>query len=166
MPHLVQMDRRYSKKGLVLIGAESQNSTTEDIQGIVKKNKIKFPITKGATGPIDLEGIPHMVVFDTKGALVFSGASRDAEKAIKKALKGATPAEEKGSSTSNLFDRKELIAERTWTDAEGRELKAALTSLSGNIGIFRRRDGRTFDYDITKLSEEDQNAIAEAAKKE
>ena len=162
------MDRRYGKKGLVLIGAESQNSTTEDIQEIVKEHKIKFPITRGANGPVEVSGIPHMVVFDTAGKLVYSGysGSDDAEKAIKKALKGATPTKgEEESSALDVFARKELIAERKWTDSKGRELTASLQSLNGNTGTFRRPDGRTFSYDITKLSEENQKDIAEAAKK-
>lgn len=163
------MDRRYSKKGLLLIGAESQQSSTEDIQEIVDEHRVKFPITKGASGPISVPGIPHMFVFDTKGKLVFAGhpGNSDAEKAIKKALKGATAAEGgesdgKGSAL-DVFKRKELVAERSWTNTDGKALVAALTSLEGNTGTFRRPDGRTFEYDITKLSEADQEVIGEAS---
>ena len=170
MPHLVQMDRRYGKKGLMLIGAESQGSSITDIEEIVKEHKIKFPIIKGASGPIKVSGIPHIVVFDTKGKLVFSGhpGNSDAEKAIKRALKGATP-DASGSNTSDsaldIFKKKELVPERSWTNADGKVLKASLTSLAGNTGTFRRPDGRTFTYDITKLSQEDQKVISEAASK-
>jgi hypothetical protein len=166
------MDRRYAKKGLVLIGAESQGSSKEDIETIVKDNKIKFAITKGASGPIEMSGIPHMVVFDTAGKLVFDGHPGDAgaEKAIKKALKGAagedSAAKDTAGSSLDLFKRKELVAERSWTNTDGKALQASLTSLSGNTGTFRRPDGRTFDYDITKLSEEDQQVIAAASGEE
>lgn len=168
MPHLVQMDRRYGKKGLLLVGAESQGSSTEDITKVVDEHKIKFSITKGANGPLQVSGIPHMVVFDTSGKLVFDGhpADADAEKAIRKALKdvaGAEDATATGGSGLDLFKRKELVAERSWTNADGKALVASLTSLSGNTGTFRRPDGRTFEYDITKLSEDDQKVIAEAS---
>ena len=159
------MDRRYGKKGLALIGAEVQGSDTGDIKKIIKDHKIKFPITKGAKGPISVSGIPHMVVFDTKGRLVFDGhpANPEAEKVIKKALKGAKPDEAGTASLAGgLFDRRELIAERTWKDGNGRELKASLTKLNGNTGTFRRPNGRTFEYDITKLSDADQKVIADA----
>ena len=163
------MDRSYAKKGLLLIGAESQGSSTEDIQKIVDDNRVKFPITKGASGPIDVPGIPHMFVFDTKGKLVFSGhpGNADAEKAIRKSLKevaateGDAASSEK-SSALDVFQRKDLVAERSWTNSDGRALVASLTSLSGTTGTFRRPDGRTFEFHITKLSEEDQKIITAA----
>ncbi|MGK0185154.1 MAG: hypothetical protein ACI9R3_000929 [Verrucomicrobiales bacterium] len=172
MPHLVQMDRRYSKKGLLIIGAESQKSSVKDIQKIVDEYRVKFPITKGASGPISTGGIPHMFVFDTKGKLVFAGhpGNADAEKAIKKALKGTTASEgstaDGKDSALDVFQRKELVAERSWTNSDGKELVAALTSLSGSTGTFRRPDGRTFEYDITNLSEDDQKVITEASTSE
>ncbi|MCB1096588.1 MAG: hypothetical protein KDN22_13510 [Verrucomicrobiae bacterium] len=163
------MDRSYSKKGLLLIGAESQGSTTEDIQKVVDDNRIKFPITKGASGPISISGIPHMLVFDTTGKLVFSGhpGNSDAEKAIRKSLKAVAASEgdgvaSSGKSALDVFKREELIAERSWTNSDGRALVASLTSLSGTTGTFRRPDGRTFEYDITKLSEDDQKMIKDA----
>ena len=165
MPHLVQMDRRYSNKGLVLIGAESQQSGTEAIEEIVKDKRIKFAITKGASGPVDVEGLPHMVVFDTTGKLVFSGHdSGDAEKAIKKALRGATVEEGGDSDAFDIFKRNELIAERTWTNEDGKSLTASLIKLEGDTGTFRRPNGSTFSYDITKLSEADQKVIADTVK--
>jgi hypothetical protein len=169
MPHLVQMDRSYAKKGLLLIGAESQGSSTDDIQKVVDDNRVKFSITKGASGHVAVPGIPHMFVFDTKGKLVFSGhpGNADAEKAIRKSLKevagteGDTASSGK-SSPLDVFKRKDLVAERSWTNSDGRALVASLTSLSGTTGTFRRPDGRTFEFDITKLSEDDQKMITEA----
>ncbi|MDA0814840.1 MAG: hypothetical protein O3C21_20875 [Verrucomicrobia bacterium] len=163
------MDRSYAKKGLLLIGAESQESPIAEIQKIVDENRVKFPITNGASGPIDVPGIPHMFVFDTKGKLVFSGhpGNEEAEKAIRKSLKVATGTEgdtaSSGKSSSlDVFQRKDLVAERSWTNSDGRALVASLISLSGTTGTFRRPDGRTFEFDITKLSEDDQKMITAA----
>ena len=35
MPHLVQMDRKYAKKGMVLVGAEVQGSNDEKIKEVI-----------------------------------------------------------------------------------------------------------------------------------
>ena len=54
---------------------------------------------------------------------------------------------------------KYLVNERTWTNADGRKLVAALISLEGVKGKFRFRNGRQFEYDISKLSADDQELI-------
>lgn len=64
MPHLVRMDKRYSDKGLKVIAAECQNSSADAIAGVAKDNRAKFSITQGTTRPLDMTGIPHVVVFD------------------------------------------------------------------------------------------------------
>jgi hypothetical protein len=89
MPHLVQMDKRYGKKGLKVIGDECQGSSAEDIEEVAKENRVAFSITKGSTRPPGMRGIPHAVVFDPSGAMVFSGHPTDDEfeRSVKKALK-------------------------------------------------------------------------------
>ena len=52
-----------------------------------------------------------------------------------------------------------LIDERTWTDADGKKLVAALVSFVGSKGKFRFKNGREFNYEISKLSTEDQGLI-------
>ncbi len=165
MPHLVQMDKKYSKKGMVLVGAEVQGSSPDAIQKMVTNNKLQFTITKGISGPRLSNGIPHMAVFDVKGNLVYHGhpSSPDTEKAIKVALKDATPPAAEGSGSGIFSKPKYLVDERTWTNPAGKTMKAAMISLKGNIGKFRFSNGRTFDYDITKLSEDDQALIKSKA---
>ena len=46
-----------------------------------------------------------------------------------------------------------------WTNADGNVLQASMVSLEGSTGTFRRQNGQTFTYDITKLSESDQEVI-------
>ena len=163
MPHLVQMDRKYSKKGMVLIGAEVQGSAPDAIEKAVDDHKLKFTVTKGVSGPNLSNGIPHMAVFGVNGDLVYHGhpSNPETEKAIKTALKdvkedlsGST-----GSGTDPFAKPKYLVDERTWTNADGRKLVAALISLEGGKGKFRFRNGRVFDYDISKLSTVDQELI-------
>src|SRR5210317_1128141 len=106
MPHLVQMDKKYSKKGMVLVAPEVQGSTPESVKEMAEDRKLKYTITKGISGPSLSRGIPHMAVFDTKGKLVFTGhpMNKDAEKAIKTALKDAT-GDDDSSSENSIFDK-------------------------------------------------------------
>ena len=87
MPHLVQMNKKYSKKGMVLIGAEVQGSAEDKINEIIDEHKVQFTVTKGIIGPNLSNSIPHMAVFATNGDLVFNGHPNNAEKAIKIAKK-------------------------------------------------------------------------------
>jgi hypothetical protein len=63
------------------------------------------------------------------------------------------------SGTDPFARPKYLVNERTWTNADGRKLVAALISLDGEEGKFRFTNGREFDYDISKLSTDDQELI-------
>ncbi|MBK1855360.1 TlpA family protein disulfide reductase [Verrucomicrobiaceae bacterium 5K15] len=163
MPHISKLHKRYSAKGLMLVAAESQGSTTEAIDKVVKKNRLECSVTKFVRGPKLSSGLPHMAVFDVDGNLVFSGRPGDeADRVIKKELKRASGdvAESEDTSASGP-----LVKNRTWTNANGRTMSAMLVSLEGNTGTFRKVGGTPFDYDITKLSEADQEMIREAAAK-
>jgi hypothetical protein len=169
MPHLVQMEKKYSKKGMTLVAPEVQGSTPEAIAEMAKARKLPYSITKSISGPSLSNGIPHMAVFDTKGKLIFTGhpMSPDAEKAIKTALKDVK--EDKDSSDGgSIFDRPSskptnLVEKRSWTNSEGKTITATLISLDADIGHFEFPNGKKFDYDITKLSAEDQEVIKAAA---
>ena len=166
MPHLVQMDKRYGKKGLQIIGVERQNSSTEDIARIVKKMKMKFPVASGGSGPVQTRGIPHMFVFSAKGKLVYSGyPNDDAEKVIKKELRKVD-----GGDTTKRFglpERKKSLTEmREWTNADGKTVKAELVAIDSEAGTvtLKLANGRTVTgYDSSKLSEDDQKLIKELA---
>ena len=147
---------------MVLIGAEMQGSATEAIQKVANDNKLKFTVTKGLSGPnLGGGGLPHMVVFGVDGNLVYSGHPNnpETEKAIKSALKDVREGVSTGSGKNYSLKTKYLIDERTWTDAEGKELVAALVSFVGSKGKFRLKNGREFHYEISKLSTEDQGLI-------
>jgi len=168
MPHLVQMDKRYSKKGLQIIGAEVQGSTKESITQITKKFKVKFPITKGIRGPSTGSGIPRSVVFDTEGNVIFTGhpASDDFERAVKKALRDVKDLDDHVGRKSNLPEvRKPLIAQRTWTNSEDKKITASVLSVEGDDVQFKLSSGKKVKYAIAQLSEKDQNLIKEAATK-
>ncbi len=169
MPHLVQMDKRNRKKGLVIIGAEVQNSGDDAIKKITDENKVEFTITKGVSGPSTGRGIPRAVVFDATGQIVFSGHPADDkfERAVKKALSalkksGGAPGSEVAGG--RLPPKKEpLVAQREWTNSEGKKIKAAVLAVEGGKVKFKLSNGNTVDYPLDKLSEDDQESINEAA---
>lgn len=180
MPQLVALHKRNEDKGLAVIGLHSQNATDDEVKEVVKKLKIKFPVTKGGGGPSKGNGIPHTLVFDTAGKLVFEGHPADAEfeKAVKKSLKAVAAS---GSSSSSLGPKPGsspssspsikpakptvLIAERAWTNVDGKKIMAALVSVDGDNATFVKKGGKPFTYAISKLNEEDQATIKEAAEK-
>lgn len=159
LPHLAEMDKRQRDKGLLIIGAESQNHSKADIEPLVDKNKIEYTITANANGPIDFNGLPHAFVFDVEGMLIFNGhpGSDDFEKAIKKALKdvGATGAETAVTS-GNLFETK------SWTNSEGKEISAAVREATETEVTFVMFAGKIVKYPLDKLSEESRKEITDA----
>lgn len=170
MPTFNSLAKRHESKGLKVIGAESQNSSDEEIQKIVKSLKIKFPVTAGASHPLQFSGIPHSAVFAADGSMLFEGhpGDKDFDRAVRDALKTAGPVKDKeeGESTgtpatANKTDGP-LVPERTWTNADGKPLAAALLKVNNGQGTFRRKDGTTFTYAIDKLSTSDQELIAKA----
>lgn len=175
MPQLVALHKRKADKGLVVIAMHVQAATDEEINAVVKKLKMKFPVTKGGNSPGGSGGIPHSVVFDTAGKMVFDGHPSDKsfDKAVDTALKAVTTAGSSGlgpkppggsTSPSKLDDKSAvLVPEREWTNADGKKMSAALVSVSGENCTFKMKNGKTFAYAINKLSEEDQTAVKEAA---
>ncbi len=167
MPTFNALAKRHESKGLKIVGAESQNSSEEDVAKIVKSLKIKFPVTAGASHPLKFSGIPHSAVFAADGTMLFEGHPSDKEfdRAVKDALKTATPAKDKEETTTGSAAKAggPLVAERTWTNTDGKPLAAALVKVDNGTGTFRRKDGTTFTYAVNKLSESDQELITKAS---
>lgn len=169
MPHLVQMDKKYAKKGLALIGVHRQTATDEELKKVIKDYKIEFPIVKSGGTPIESRGIPHMFVFNTEGAMIFSGDSEKAEDVIRKELRKAKPDADSSfdSSSSLLSGRpKELFELRAWKNSEGKEMKASLVSVKDGVGSFKFANGKAFEYPLSKLSQESQDEVTEKLKEE
>jgi hypothetical protein len=159
VPDLVKLDKRHREEGLLIIGAESQGHPAEKIKAVIKKHKMDYTITAGANGPIQIKGIPHAFVFNAEGNLVFSGNPGEGEfdQVIKKALKEVMMKEDKGiAATANLFET------RMWTNADGKQLKAAVKDASEENVTYLMVDGKVVIYPMEKLSEESRKEISEA----
>ncbi len=190
MPHMVALSKRYDGKGLQVVGLHSQEAPDEEIKAMVKKLKIPFPVTTGGGGPTSENTIPRAMVFNTSGVRIFEGRPTDAgfEKAVKKALKdvaagsgssaggsvaektAAGKGEAAGSSLGPAAGAKPvksgvLLPLRTWAAADGRTLSAALVSVQGGTGKFKKADGTTFTLALDKLSEDDRKIAEDAAGK-
>lgn len=171
LPHLAELDKKFRKKGLCVIGAESQNSSKEQIKPLIERAKVEYPIVGGTSGPIPVSGIPRAFVFDKDGDLVFDGHPADDgfEKAITKALKGATPPAAAATTTTSSTTPEPgksglLIPSRAWTNSDGVEIRAAVKKADETTVTFQMPDGRALAYPMEKLSESSREAIAEANK--
>ena len=167
MPHLVQMDKRYGKEGLTIIGAEVQNSSKSAVKKIADRFKIKFPLTKGARGPVKISGIPAVVAFDASGQLIFTGRpGADLDRAVKKALHELKKISGGGGRKSHLPEvAKPLIEQRIWENLEGHKITASVLSISESEVEFKMSTGKKVHYTISKLSESDQKLIKETSDK-
>jgi thiol-disulfide isomerase/thioredoxin len=192
MPHMVALSKRYDGKGLQVVGLHSQEAPDDEIKAMVKKLKIPFPVTTGGGGPTSENTIPRAMVFNTSGVRIFEGRPTDAgfEKAVKKALKDVAAGSASGSSAAaggSLAEKGEkpaaagsslgpvagakpvksgvLLPMRTWAAADGRTLSAALVSVQGGNGKFKKADGTTFTLALDKLSEDDRKIAEDAAGK-
>jgi hypothetical protein len=161
---LADLDKRYKSKGLQLIGAHVQRGTPEEIKKVAGKAGAKFTITDGASGPSGVSGIPHAVIFDPEGKMIFSGhpAGGEFEKLLKRHVRDlGKPSDKPGTLGPSTPKATVLVDEREWTNSEGNKMKAALVSVNGDTAVFKRADGKTFNYAISKLSDDDQKLIKE-----
>lgn len=101
LPEMEKMWRR-NKTKMVLVGAHVQSATNEEVRAVVDKNKLSYSITAGVRGPSLNSSIPHAMVFDASGKMLFNGhpTDREFERAVKKATSGTKSA----SSTPSGLD--------------------------------------------------------------
>lgn len=162
MPHLADLDRKYRAAGLVIIGAECQSSSKEDIEAIVKKANVEFTITERADGPIEFSGIPRCHLFGRDGKLIYDGFPDEdkLKSAIRKALK------EGGGETAQpaVDPSKPLVPSREWTNSEGKSITAAVKSVDLANVVFLMANGKEVTYPLDKLSEAAKKDLAEATK--
>ncbi len=89
LPKLAAIDRKYRKKGLVVIGAHAQGNVKDKAVEIAKSRGVKYTIVSSASVPgVKIRGIPHTIVFDRYGKRVYSGyPNNDMLRAAVKALR-------------------------------------------------------------------------------
>ena len=147
-----------------MIGVHRQSVPDEKVIEKAEDLEMEFPVAKTGSGPVKTTGIPHLFVFSATGKLVFSGhpMDKEAEKSIKRELKGATASEDGTTKRGfGLAPRVENLSEqREWTNSEGKAIKAALVTIDGDSVKLELPNGKKVSYPIEKLSKEDQEFIA------
>ena len=103
LPHIEKIAKR-NKDKLLVFGAHAQGGTDAEVRAVVKKHGLSYTITQGVSSPVQTRGIPHVFLFDTKGALVFSGhpADPEMERAVRKVTTGASATGAGGARPSGL----------------------------------------------------------------
>ena len=172
LPHLAELDKNLRDKGLRIIGAESQGSSKEEIKPLIEKAKVEYTIVDEAEGPIEVSAIPRAFVFDREGKLVYDGSplAKPFKESITKALGDAAPAAEPATTPgaaaapTPAAPAPTLTSMQTWTNAEGREIQAAVKSVDDTTVTFVMADGREVKYPLEKLSANSRTAITDVAK--
>jgi len=163
LPHLAEMDREHRAEGLVIIGAESQMSTKDQMKPLLEKAKVNYTIVEGAEGPIEVSAIPRVFVFGTDGELVFDGSPSG--EAFGKAVKDALATAEKSGGEDKGAVAGNLIEQREWTNSTGGSIRAAVKTANDKTVTFVMANGKSVEYALEKLSEDSRKAIAEAVGK-
>jgi len=95
IPHLVEMNRKYGKLGLSVLGMSADEDGEKAVKAFAEQNRITYPVAlAGETTLVDfgVRSVPVMFVIDKKGrvAEVFRGftdeVARSAEQLIKKLM--------------------------------------------------------------------------------
>jgi len=95
IPHLVEMDRKYGKQGLQVLGMSADEDGEREVKAFADKNRMSYPIALAGESTLadyGVRSVPVMFVIDKKGrvAEVFRGFSdevaRSSEQLIKKLL--------------------------------------------------------------------------------
>ena len=85
IPSLIRIRKDYGEDKLVLIGA-SVDEDNNELRKYAAKTKFNYPIKKAANDLVHaagVSGIPHMLVFDTKGEVVGNAAGLIPEKDLR-----------------------------------------------------------------------------------
>lgn len=165
LPHLAKLDKKFRDEGLMIIGAESQGSTKEQIEPILKKASVEYTINMGGGGPVQVGRLPRILIFNRAGHMIFEGKPSDDgfESTVKKALKEAVPVPEK-ETVPTTKKGTNLIEQRSWTNSDGKTIQAAVVKADETSVTFLMTNGKNVDYPLDKLSDESRKIIEEKSK--
>lgn len=132
MPHLVRWHEELSDGGLTVVGCHVQNATDDEVKAKAKSLGMRFALSAGGSVEgVKVEGIPHCVLFDHTGAMVYEGHPNKAEAKVRdafadmlaseagekpaKAVAGALDTFRKGGTAGDML--KKLTGVRDGSDA-------------------------------------------------
>lgn len=93
LPELEKLHKLHKDK-VRFVGVESQMHTKAQIEPVIKKAGVTYPIVSGFQGlppAVQVSGLPHVTVLDAAGKIAFDGSPFDPafEKAVKSVATGA-----------------------------------------------------------------------------
>jgi hypothetical protein len=145
MPHLVRWHEELGDGGLAVVGLHVQNATADAVKAKAKSLGVRFAVTAGGSvDGVKGGGIPHCVLFDHTGKMVFDGHPTKAEAKLReafadmladeaggkpgKAVTAALEAFKKGGTTGDLL--RKMTSLRDGSDgASAKEAKAVVAKL-------------------------------------
>ncbi|MSN25440.1 MAG: redoxin domain-containing protein [Geobacter sp.] len=82
IPHLVEMNRKYGKQGLQILGLSADENGERAVKSFAAEYRINYPLALAgdeATGDFGIRSVPVMFVIDKKGAIaeVYRGFSSE-----------------------------------------------------------------------------------------
>ncbi len=165
LPHLAKLDKKYRDDGLMIIGEESQGAKLEQIEPILKKASVEYTINMGGGGPVKIDRLPHILIFNRAGNMIFEGkpSDEDFESTVKKALREKAPIEEKVAPPATKKEAN-LIEQRSWTNSDSKTIQAAVVKADETNVTFLMANGKSIAYPLDKLSDESRKIIEEEGK--
>ncbi len=117
MPHSVEWQKKHGPAGFIFIGFHSSKGESKgELVAYCKQARINFPVYEGGgISGVQVSGVPHFVLFDHTGQMVYNGRLGEADKEIATAMKNAPdplvgegPYKKLAGLTQKIKDRKEL----------------------------------------------------------
>ncbi len=83
MPQLVKLQDELKDSGFIIIGAHSQNATKDEVNALLRKNRVNYTVTSSANVPDNpVSGLPAGFLFDASGNLAEKGIPLSMKKKI------------------------------------------------------------------------------------
>ena len=165
LPRMAELEKENRESGLVIIGVESKGAGKNDVKALLEASKVEYTVTNHAEGPVGVVESPHVFIFDAEGECIYDG--KPVEPGFGEAVKAAiatvkTPGG--GAKRPSLLPERprNLFESRTWKNAEGREITAAVKSADEKSVTFLLPNGQQTVYPLEKLSPESREAITTA----
>lgn len=143
---------------------EHTGADGNDLNMLLEKHKVGYSVTNKARGPGEVVETPHAFIFDAEGECIYDGNPDDPQfdETVKKAI-ATVRGPVGGPNRPSLLDRpRNLFDSRTWRNAEGREITAAVKSADEKSVTFILPNGNQRVYPLEKLSPESRDEIKSA----
>ena len=158
IPHNNELNTKFGKRGLVVVGVT--NEPEKLVSKYVADNKVEYPIfietSYKSSNALKVSGYPSAFLVDPKGTVVWAGHPSDlTDSEIEKALKGAKPPGIKLPAALKALEP--LMTKKDF----GKAWEAAKAMLAGSLDA----DAKTAAEELVAGIESDAKALVESSSK-